>query len=527
MATRTSGNLIIENSSWNVGATIAYTALSLLSAPAYLHFLGVNQYGIFVLLTTVIAPLGMLNMGMGQAAVKYIAESLARKQPKEANAYLQGTFLTTGVLGTLGVLAVVLAARVLTTRVFSFNHADQQIAYAGVPWVALTWLLSQLAAQFTAVPSAMQRYSIVSTGTTICGAVTMGMGLMALWLGGNLLTVLEVRTAATFATTLCWGFVAKRLLPSLGLRLTITRATLAKCMHFGVWQSIATAGGMVSSNADKAILGMYLSDVAVGLFAIPQMMVGVTYSLTNKAAEVLLPAVSEIDSTAGRERSFWVTIRVGWILSLITTGAMGCLVIMGNDVLRLYLGRALMASCGSLLALIAITAMGSSSSPALMQYLLGIGDTKRTALIAVCSGVVNVAGALLLVRRFGLNGAAWADLVAIFLVRPMMHLLIWRGSARSVPFVSVASYLYGPAAVGIPLSLALRGVRESFGWQCGWFGLVICCVACCVIMVSIVVLFDRALPEWEQRRSDSIQVLRHVWKVKGHAFRFIAIAAGR
>jgi O-antigen/teichoic acid export membrane protein len=178
------------------------------------------------------------------------------------------------------------------------------------------------------------------------------------------------------------------------------------------------------------------------------------------------------------------------------------------------------------LILIAATAIASSSSVALSQFLLGIADTKRTALIAISSGIVGVAGGVLLIPRFGLSGAAWSDAVAIVLVRPVMHLLIWRDSGRSVPFATVASYLYGPALVGIPLSLALRWVRNSSKWECGWFGLAVCSIGCCLAIVAVVVLIDRLLPDWKQRKRDSGQVVRHVWKVQQNAFRAFAVAFG-
>ncbi len=527
MALRTSGKSIIANSSWNVGANIAYTILSLLSAPLYLRHLGISQYGIFVLLNSVIAPLGLLNMGMGQAAVKYIAEALAQEDTRVANAFLQSTFLTTAALGTAGVLGVSMAANVLTARVFSISHADQQIARAAVPWVAVTWLLSQLALQFTAVPTAMQKYSIVSTGTTLCGALTMGLGLVALWMGGNLLTVLEVRAIATLATVFGWFFVAKQMLPSLGRRWCVTRVTWSRCMHFGVWQSVASIGAIAANNSDKALLGMYLSDVAVGVFAIPQTIVSVTYSLIMRAGDVLLPAVSEIDSSRGRDHSFMLTIRVGWVLSLIAAVSMGCLVVMGDDLLRLYVGRELAASCGRLLALIAVTAIASSSSVALSQYLLGIADTKRTALIAICSGVVGVVGGVLLIPRFGLNGAAVSDATSIMLVRPVMNLLIWRDGGRKVPLAAFASFLYGPALISVPVSLALRAMRISIGGECGWLGLALWGAGCSMAIGGAVVIFDRFLPEWKQRQSDSGQVLMHVWKIRKRTMHALVAFAGR
>jgi O-antigen/teichoic acid export membrane protein len=298
-------------------------------------------------------------------------------------------------------------------------------------------------------------------------------------------------------------------------------------MHFGIWQSLAALGSVATNNADKAVLGMYLSDAAVGLFAIPQMMVDVTYSLTNRAAEVLLPAVSEIDSSRGRDLSFMVTLRVGWVLSLITTTAMGCLVIMGDDMLRLYVGRSIAASCGHLLILIALTAIASSSSPAISQYLYGIADTKRTALIAVCSGIVDVVGCALLIPRFGLNGAAVADVAAIVLVRPVMHLLIWRDTGRSVPLATLASYLYSPALVGIPVCLALHAMRTYLGGECGWLGLLMWCGGCSIIIVGAIFLIDRSLPEWQQRRSDSGQVLGHAWKVQRRAMDALVAIGGK
>jgi O-antigen/teichoic acid export membrane protein len=46
MATRANAKSVIANSCWSVTATLAYSGLSVLSAPVYLHYLGVAQYGI-------------------------------------------------------------------------------------------------------------------------------------------------------------------------------------------------------------------------------------------------------------------------------------------------------------------------------------------------------------------------------------------------------------------------------------------------------------------------------------------------
>lgn len=490
---------------------IVYTGLAILSAPLYLRYLGVSQYGIFVLLNSTIAPLGLLNMGMGQAAVKFMAAAIARKDAKEANAFLQATFITTGALGLLGVIAVILGAHLLTSHIFRLDAADQRIAYLSIPWVSVTWLLSQLGAQFTAVPSAMQRYNISSTGSTIFGAVVLGTGLLPLWMGGGLLAVLKLRCVAMLVTTIIWLVIAKVMMPSLTVRRCVTRATFSKCMNFGIWQMVASVGSVAGNNADKALLGMYVSDGAVGLFAIPQTIVDRGYSLISRAADVLVPAISEIDSQTGRGRSLHVALRAGWILSLINTAIMGSLAIMGDDTLRLYVGKTVAKSSGHLLLpLIALTAVAGSSTVAISQYLLGIADTKRTAVLCITSGIVNTVGCALLIPKFGLNGAAWADVVAIVLVRPWILRGIWRDNGRELPWREFASYLYGPALIGIPLSLVLHLVRNAISWECGWLGFGAAILGCSITLILGVILFDRVLPGWRQRRLDAGEVLRHV-----------------
>jgi O-antigen/teichoic acid export membrane protein len=504
---------------------LAYTALSVLSAPVYLHYLGVAQYGISVLLNTTIAPLGLLNMGMGQAAIKFMAEAHARHQPKEANGYLQATFVTTAALGGLGVIALILAAHLLTSRVFHISPAAQHEALLAVPWAALTWLLFQLRGQLISVPSALQRYSISSVGTTVSGAFSMGAGLVSLWMGGGLVTLMQVRCASVLFTAVVWFFIARHIMPELTLRPCLNRQAFSKCMNFGVWQMVGAVGGVASNQGDKALLGMYVSDIAVGLFAVPQTIVDTAYSLINRAADVLLPAVSEIDAAAGRGRSFEVALRAGWILSLIATMVMGCIAVMGNDLLRLYVGRSIEMASGRLLVIIALTAVASSGSVAINQFLLGIADTKMTAFLAIASGIVVVGFGILLIPRFGLQGAALSDVAAILLVRPCVQQVVWRRHGTAIPWAVFASYMYGPAVIGIPLSLALRAIRNAIPWESGWAGLALCSVLSCGVIVVGVLLFDRLLPGSAQRKADFGQILRYAWSIPRRAVRAAAFAS--
>lgn len=518
---------LLENSSWNTAAYIVYTILMVISAPVYLHFLGIKQYGIYVLLNSVIAPMGMFNMGMGQAAVKYIAECLALNKVEEAEGYLQSTFLSTAVIGVAGTVVVIAVARILTARVFAIGPADQQIATAGVPWVAATWLMTQLSLQFTAVPTALQKYNIVSMGSTVCNSAGLGLGLFVLWQGGNLLTMLQVRAAWALLTVLVWCWIAKAVFPSLGVRFRVTWSKLVTCFRFGIWQTVGAAGGMVAGNADKAILGMYISDAAVGFFAIPITIVQVAYALVFKAADVLLPAISKIDSEMGRDRALWSTLRVSWLLSLLTTAMMGCFVVLSRDILRLYVGAQTAGSCHQVLVITALAAIAGAGSVAITQYLLGIGDTRWTAVISIVTAVITLAGSVLLVPRFGLDGAAWSDLLAVVLSRPLMHYAIWLKDGQAVRLTSFVSHLYGPALLGIPVCLFLKGVRDAITWNAGFLGVTICGASCFLVIAGSIVALDRLLPDWRLRKNDLSLAFREIRNLQRRAYQAVAFSVSR
>jgi hypothetical protein len=93
------------------------------------------------------------------------------------------------------------------------------------------------------------------------------------------------------------------------------------------------------------------------------------------------------------------------------------------------------------------------------------------------------------------------------------------------PWRVFASYLYGPALIGIPLSLGLRATRNSIPWECGWAGLALCSALCCGVMLVGVMVFDQLLPESAQRKADFGQILRHAWSIPHRAVRAAAFAS--
>jgi hypothetical protein len=129
------------------------------------------------------------------------------------------------------------------------------------------------------------------------------------------------------------------------------------------------------------------------------------------------------------------------------------------------------------------------------QYLLGTGATVWLAITSIASGVLTLGVSWLLVPRYGLAGAAWSDLLAIVLSRPLIHMLIWRGRlSESVSFQTFSLALYGSTLAGLPITLVLAWARHQLQWSPGWLGLGFGMLVTGACLVGGMRLTDRWLP---------------------------------
>jgi len=446
--------------------------------------------------------MGLLNLGFGQATIKYVAESIGRGDTEEASSYVCTTLLFNLGAGLLGMILIVLSANLLSTKVFKIAVADQQLAQVAFYWVAAGWLVSQVSATYIGVPTALQKYSIVAIGTSLSTSVGIVAGLLAVALGGNLLTLLQARFAWNIVVVVFWAWIAARLLPG-ALRPRWHKAAFHRSFNFGIWQTLGNLGGLFANQTDRFVLGAYLSTTAVGLYNIALTMQQTLYTVVYKLGEVLFPAISNLQGSGEDQRPVRLMLRSGWFLGVLTIAVLGPVVVFSHDLLRLYVGANIANSVTWLLQVLAVAGMLSSGSVSVGQYMLGTGKTQWIAITAFASGLVILIGGLLLVPRLGLMGAGWTQILAIVLSRPIIHMFLWRSYLRQeVPAKVFCSHLYGPAVMGVAGALSLALVRIQLMWQLGWFELGVGWFVCALVLLVGVLVVDSFLPAGTERGRD-------------------------
>jgi O-antigen/teichoic acid export membrane protein len=488
-------NRLLLNSLWNVLAYCSCAALTFISLPFFIKCLGKSQYGVLVLLGSLGAPFGLLNFSFGQATVKFVAESLATRDISRACRYVGNSLLFNLGTGFLAASVLVVCGPLLSAHVFNVSVQEARLIEECLFWAGLSLVVAQCSATFSAVPTALQRLGVVSITSVMLGIVNLLVSIGVLFLGYGLVAVVQARCVVSCLGLLTWLCLAKWHLPSLSFRPAYDRAAFRGCLKFGAGQTAANAGGILANHSDKYLLGIYLSPEAVAIFNVPALIFSTLFTIVTKLGESTFPAISDLEGRRQKARAVDVLLRAGVMLTLAMICLQGTVFVFAHDFLRLYMGTELANSAAYVLQIFSLTAVIAAPSVMMNQFLLGTGATFWIGVTSVAGGALTFLVSWVLIPRFGLSGAAWSDLVAILLSRPLIHWLIWRRelhhNTSNVQFVPA---FYGLSIVGVPVTILLGWVRHQIPWQPGWTDLVAGGVLAMLLLAGMLLFSERWLP---------------------------------
>jgi O-antigen/teichoic acid export membrane protein len=492
---------------WGTLAFVLTVAAQLALTPIYVKYLGFDGFGLLNILISILTPLSMLNLGFGQATIKYVAERCAVGRPDQAGAYVRSTLLFNTGLGVLGAVLIWVGAGWLVA-IYKTEPRFVADATVGFRLVGAGWLFTQIGSTFMGVPTALQQFRIVSLWTVVFSTLSASTGLLVLEAGGTFTQLMITRAMWTALAAVVWWRVAAALLPGISFWPSYDRDIFRKSMNFGVWQSMASLGGVLAAQTDTFLLSRYLGESAVGVYRIPSLAYQQVYALVAKLAESLFPAISDMEGQGQAKEATRLVTRGTWLISLAMVSCMGGLFVFAPDVLRLYMHGTLPPVAADVLRLFCVSSMITSATPGLVQYLLGSAQSVWLAGLSLSSGVVTFAASLIMVRKLGLNGAAWGMLAGVMLTRPAIYFAMWRQLFRpAVPFWTLFVALFGCPLIGLVICLGLTALRGRTGWTPGWFQVILLGSATTAFIGAATAWICTRLPGGADRRRDLTTIL--------------------
>jgi O-antigen/teichoic acid export membrane protein len=149
---------ILRNTGWNFIARIIHIPVSIGLIPFIIGRVGLDWYGIWVALFAIVDYVSLLDMGVGAATIKYVAEYQAFGNSRKIGNVVLSTCLFNLVFLPPLVLAHVFAAEILS--IFQIAPKDFGDARLIFDWVLLNFAAAQISGVFRNTLIGLQRMHV-------------------------------------------------------------------------------------------------------------------------------------------------------------------------------------------------------------------------------------------------------------------------------------------------------------------------------------------------------------------------------
>lgn len=314
--------------------------IGLLYTPFLLRMLGQSEYGLYSLAASVIAYLTVLDLGFGNAIVRYTAKFRAEGKTEEQYEMFGMFFLLyLGISLIAFVLALILAFN--TEVVFSAKLTAQEIERLRIILIlmafnlAITFPMSIWGSIITAYEDFVFQ-KLVNIARTLLNPIVMVVLLM---MGYKAIALVVVTTFFNVATLIVNCIYCRR---HLKIKLRFKRFNwkfLKEVSIYSFWIFLNAIMDRIYWGAGQFILGIYQGTLSVAVYAIAIQLKDMFFMFSTAISSVFLPRVTAMVAKGASEKEISdLFIKTGRIQYLIMAFVLIAFVLFGRSFINIWAG---------------------------------------------------------------------------------------------------------------------------------------------------------------------------------------------
>lgn len=430
-------------------------ALAIIVTPYIVRGLGASAYGVLSIAAITLGFFGLLDLGIGGAAIRAVAQHLEREDVEGA-AKVVGTVVTAYLLiGAIGASALALATPVLVSQVLSVPLDLQPAARAAFYISAAGFPVTLIVGAFASVPKAAQRFDLSTRVAVVFSTIgPLVMLLMVAW-GFGLPGVALASLVLNVIAGLAYYRVGRGLLRGGELRLGLDVAVLRGLAGFGGWFLAASIGVTILYQLDKILVGSLLSVAAVTYYVVPGNLANRIQGLMGAATQIVFPASSAMLARGNRDQLNRL-YRDGTRLTFLMAATLGVpMAVMASPFLRYWMGAEFADRSSLVMVMLVGTYMLLGLTGVVWGLGFGSGKAWINAIFALGMGFADIGLFLVFIGRYQIQGAAFAYLLSAAIGVPILIAAVERIVLGLRGWEFLLQYARVLPAVGIQALLAV------------------------------------------------------------------------
>lgn len=475
---------LAQNVAWNFGGLAWGLCLSFVTTPYIIHKLGTDAYGLLMTVGIVTSYLWFMDLGLGAATTKYIAEHAARDEWDHVNRTFWTSLVAYVVLGGLGALTLLLITPLCVYHWLRIPAQLQKIAVDVFHLSAIGFLIGMVNNVPASVPRALQRFDIVNRISLAVGTAQTLATVILLHLGYSVREVVIGSLILAGASLVINSWVARVLLS----RWSAPRwnsGAFRRLVRFGSFVTVSAVVGPFLLQFEKVILANQVSMSALTYYTAPFNLVNRLSNFSGAFSSALFPLFSSLSGTGREHTTADINLRVCRYVVLLLAIPVVFFLVFGREFLQFWLGPEFARNSTAALQILAVATLLNAAAWSPFTLLQASGRPDVTAKFHLAELVIHIPLTFVCVRLGGVTGAAWAwffrvalDTALIYRAMIRLYAQDWRRWLRELLSPALGVTVASGLVLGM-LRTALRGQLSPVVVLTGLGGpfLVVACLA--------------------------------------------------
>ncbi len=397
---------ILRNIASSYGRMIVGMVTGVVLTPFILSKLGLEALGLLALTTSVASYFSLTDLGVTNAAVRYISHYRALKDWPNLNKTIGSTAFCYLGMATFSLVAAINIA-VFAPSLFpqsESNIGTLRLLILNVGLVSVAGFISVLPIQCVI---AAQRQDVLNLWSTAIQVLTALLTVLGLMLGAGILLLAGLQLLNGVLNGAVGYALSRRYLPQARFSPRWDREQGKLLSSFAGLATLIALASRIIYNTDALVITTLMSFAAAGSYSLALKAVEIMRGLVGAAAGVLGTFVSE-QNALGNQNSLGLIWSQGTKCSLlITLPVSGVLIFLGPQLLRVWLGTTRATPAMALaMGWLAIGQVFDLAQSTAYQVLMNSGKHKVLALLMICEAGANLILSIILIHFLGIVGVA-------------------------------------------------------------------------------------------------------------------------
>ena len=444
------------NSIYTLVRRMIILPIGLAIVPIIIKYIGVEGYGVWIMIQTLLAYSSIVDMGLSPAITKYTAEYEGQKDH----------FKITQIFNTLFVVYVFLCF-ILFLIVFLFKGliVDFLIRPINIPkeTVSFALIISMLVfvcnMAFSVYPSflnGLQRMDVTNKVDSISSIIKFAVSILFLYLGWGIKGLALSGGISCIITITLYIYNCKKIAPYLIFNpFFFHYKTLKEIWGFSIYGAMSNVVAMIHLQLDKFIINYFLGVNSLAFYDIAHRLVFFMWGLCGSFVAPIMPAISKIHASGGIEKSKEVFQTIFKYTSLIVCPLFLFVSVFANTLIVAWLGNGY-ENAVSVLRVLSLAYMINILCGPVTSVLTGIGSYKVSFYGGVVASIATVLFCPILSIKFGVLGCAIGILLAFILADTFLFICLQRLFHTS----SLTRMLYNSLSFSVIISMIVFSVAN-------------------------------------------------------------------